>query len=349
MRRQHRAFTLVELLVVIGIVSILMGLLLPAVQKVREAASRTKCLNNLKQMGLALHNYHDTMGSLPPGMVCSLTNVSDAEGSGFTLILPFLEQDNLRGIYHSDDPWYGPSNYTAVGIGVPLFFCPSSRSEGFIDLGPIAAEWATTLPPVAAACDYAFCRGANGAVNVDWNKIPLPTRGVFNILPAGAPGLQLLHISDGTSNTFAMGEAAGGSPFYLVRDLTNPTQPVVDPFTGQVVPIDQSWGAAGVGDTSHPYYGSVLAVTAQYGLPSDPRDEPMNRRPTTPTVFSDDPRGDNLLGKDYISGFRSRHTGGCNFLFCDGAARFVGETIQPPVYRALSTYCGGEYVAPADF
>ncbi len=306
-------------------------------------------MNNLRQMGLALHLYHDTLGSLPPGLVCSLTNVCDAEGSGFTLILPFLEQDNLRGIYHSDEAWYLPDNYNAVGIGVPLYFCPSNRNSGSIDLGPIALQWGTPLPPVAAGCDYAFCRGANGAVNVDWNKIPIQTRGVFNILPEEAPGLRLLQISDGLSNTFAMGEAAGGSPVFLVRDLTNPNQPAIDPLTGRTAMIDQSWGAAGVTDTTHPYYGSVLAVTAQYGLAPDPRDEPMNRRPTTPTIFSDDPRGDNVLGKDFISGFRSRHAGGCNFLFCDGTVRFVGETIQPQVYRALSTYCGEEALTSGEF
>src|SRR5207253_10108539 len=138
--------------------------------------------------------------------------VSDAEASGFTMLLPFLEQDNTWQIYHFDVPWYQQANYQAVGTAVKVFYCPSNRDNGSISLAAIAAEWGTPLPPWAAACDYAFCRGANGALHQDWNRIPLEVRGVFHIRPPGDRlGLRLTEIGDGMSNTIAMGEATGGN------------------------------------------------------------------------------------------------------------------------------------------
>jgi prepilin-type N-terminal cleavage/methylation domain-containing protein/prepilin-type processing-associated H-X9-DG protein len=346
--RQSRssAFTLLEILVVIAVVAVLLALLIPAVLKALALSQRAQCQNKLHQLGIALNNYHNTEGCFPPGLISTDSNVCNADTTGFTLLLPYLERDTTRQIYHSDQPWFHPSNYQAVATEVPMFYCPANRARGQTDLRMIGKQWGFDLPPVAATCDYAFCKGANAALNRDWTRIPLEVRGVFNVRPPEEPvsGVRHIDIVDGESSTLAMGDAAGGSKRYLVRDLSNPGYPVFNSFIGSTVPIEQSWSAAGVTDPNHPYYGSVFAVTAQYGLLPDPRDEPMNRTQVTPTVCSGDPRGDNHLGHDTVSGFRSQHHGGCNFLLCDGSVHFILETINADVYRALSTYAGGEVI-----
>ena len=350
MFRSRRGFTLIELLVVVAIIGVLIALLLPAVQRVREAAGRLQCQNNLRQLGIALHSHHGAAGHFPPGMTTALVSLTNAEATGLTLLLPHLEQDNTRRLYQFDVPWYDPVNATAVAVPVPVFYCPSNRSGGSIELAAIATEWNTKLPPRVAACDYALCKGANAALLRNWQKTPLEVRGVFGIRrPDENGGVRFAEITDGTSSTIAIGDAAGGTTVYLLRDLANPAAPVISPTTGQPVPAEQSWGAAGITDADHPWYASIFAVTAQYGFASDPRDEPLNRRPVTPTVFGNDPKGDNAKGLDSVSGFRSLHPGGGNFLFCDGSVHFLRQSIQPAVYRARSTYAGREVIGGDDY
>jgi prepilin-type N-terminal cleavage/methylation domain-containing protein/prepilin-type processing-associated H-X9-DG protein len=344
MRRSHPAFTLIELLVVIAIIAVLIGLLLPAVQKVREAANRASCQNNLKQLGLALHNYHDANQGFPAGMVSSTSNTCDAEATGFTYLLPFLEQDNTHRIYHFDEPWWNPPNYQAVGTQVKMFYCPSNRSGGLLDLAPMAAQWSNPLPPVAATCDYAFNKGANSSLYADAERVPRVVRGPFDVRPpeSARAVVRIPDIADGTSTTFALGDAAGGTPGLIVMNVYEPSQAAIDPETGQPAIIEQSWSAAGVGDWAHAIYGSVFAVTAHYGIVPYQYDEPMNQPLLMPTILGPDPYGDNRTYTDRVSGFRSRHTGGCNFVFCDGSVRWVANTVPADVYRALSTYAGGE-------
>ena len=346
MRRQRAGFTLIELLVVIAIIAVLIGLLLPAVQKVREAANRSKCSNNLKQIGLALHSYHDANKGFPAGLVtwAGNTATTDCEATGFTRLLPYFEQDNVYKMYHFDEPWFNPPNYQAVGTELKIFFCPSNRANGKLDLAPMSQQWGYTLPPYAACVDYAFFRGATGTLHQDASLAPREVRGLFDVRPHdfAAAVLRLTDVIDGTSTTMAIGEAAAGTPGLFVRDLNNPNQPAIDFTTGEPAIIEQSWGAAGVTDPYHPYFGSVFITTAQYGLAPDPRDEPINRTLITPTVDGYDPYGDNRAGNDWISGMRSRHSGGSYTVFADGSVRFVSVSILPETYRALSTYAGGE-------
>jgi prepilin-type N-terminal cleavage/methylation domain-containing protein/prepilin-type processing-associated H-X9-DG protein len=354
----RRAFTLIELLVVIAIVAVLMGLLLPAVQKVRETASRIRCANNLKQWGLALHLFHDGNDYLPAGMI-TRGDISDSYHTGFTYLLPYVEQDNIHRLYHFDKQWYDPTNYAAVGQQAPLFFCPSNRTSGTMDLTPFIQQWHADMPPFVGASDYVLCKGANASLDAMPNSIPARARGLFDIVPADPAGnpnwltpqvrVRLTDITDGLSSTFAIGEAAGGNSHYLVADYHNPSQPVIQPFFNAPVVMDQAWGAASLGDSDHAWFAGLFGVTAQYGLLPDPMDEPMNRRPGMPTVIGADGSGFNKNRLDRVSGFRSMHPHGCNFLYADGSVHFVPESIAPIVYRALSTYAGDEVVTATDF
>jgi prepilin-type processing-associated H-X9-DG protein/prepilin-type N-terminal cleavage/methylation domain-containing protein len=371
--RSRRAFTVLELVVVLAIVGLLMGLLLPAVQKVREAANRLKCASNLRQFGLAMHGYHDAMGFLPPG-ITTWMNGEDAAHTGFTYMLPFLEQDNVYRQINLRQQWYQRANYAGVAAQIPLMYCPSNRTAGSMDLTAEIYAWGGALPPRVGSTDYVLCKGANAAIQQNANLIPLACRGVFNVYAdssnpdftaidgtRGGLVVSLAHITDGTSTTFAIGEGAGNNPRYLLREMSVVNQhvvlgtgPATNPYTGERIRPDQAWAAASLAGEDHPWYTSIFGVTAQYGLAPDPRDEPMNNRVVMPSAYADTDigggffYGDNRDGWAFISGFRSLHPGGCNFLFCDGGVRWVSEAVQPAVYRALSTYGGGE-VIPGDY
>jgi prepilin-type processing-associated H-X9-DG protein len=233
---------------------------------------------------------------------------------------------------------------------VKVFYCPANRSQGGIDSAPIAAQWGCYIPPFLAGVDYAFNKGANAGLSLEPTKVPASVRGPFGIAIRESEAVttgctRLTDITDGTASTFALGEAAGGSAKFPVRDLDNPSRPVSDPFTGQPALMEQCWGATGFGDRGHPWYASALAVTAQFGMPPDAADEPLNRSPGTPSIYGGDRSGFNQTGRDFVSGFRSVHPGGANFVFCDGSVRFVRQTIDAPTYRGLSTFAAGEVLA----
>jgi prepilin-type N-terminal cleavage/methylation domain-containing protein len=200
-RRTHRGFTLIELLVVIAIIAVLIGLLLPAVQKVREAAARMSCSNNLKQLGLAMHGFHDIYGKFP----YPRSGGGQNRHTWALLLLPFIEQDNvfktyqatLAGVTKTDgmnnNTSTDPQMVAARQAAVSVFLCPSRRGTG--TLSPITAGSTVTGVP----SDYAACIGDSGTV---------PTTGVFSLVNSNhmLSGRKIADIADGTSNTLMIGE-----------------------------------------------------------------------------------------------------------------------------------------------
>jgi prepilin-type N-terminal cleavage/methylation domain-containing protein/prepilin-type processing-associated H-X9-DG protein len=192
-------FTLIELLVVIAIIGTLIALLLPAVQKVREAANRVSCQNNLHQLGLALHSYHDGQGSFPSGYINMPINPSNpdqtAPGWGWAaLLLPYLEEGNLAQQINFNLPVEHPSNLAARTTIVKLYVCPSDRSIGVFTI----YDKNNTPLAQAATNSYAACHG----VGVDLDEELDDSNGMFS----RNSQIRFADVTDGTSNTIAIGE-----------------------------------------------------------------------------------------------------------------------------------------------
>ncbi len=186
-----RGFTIVELLVVIAIIAILVAMLLPAIQSAREAARLTQCKNNLRQLGLALQSHDSAHGYFPSGVVASDDNFQNGMHSGFVFLLPFVEEHALFASYDPSQPWTSDSNLAVGATRLGVLACPSSSTE-VPQQGSISA----------AATDYAFSKG--------------PLAYLCN-QPAGGgmfdvnSRVRSVHLKDGTSKTFALGEAASNA------------------------------------------------------------------------------------------------------------------------------------------
>jgi prepilin-type N-terminal cleavage/methylation domain-containing protein/prepilin-type processing-associated H-X9-DG protein len=210
----RRAFTLIELLVVIAIIAVLVGLLLPAVQKVREAANRMSCQNNLKQMGLAALNYESTYGGLPPRC-----NVQTPYRGWGPYLLQFIEQGNLANLYNYNLNWYDPANGPAISFPIKVFNCPSApsgRTDQVVDVngnptGTTGAEGDYFAPNSVQAF---WWPAAQQAAAGDEVQAAAMTQNVIR---------PLAEISDGTSNTLLISELAG-RPFYYIKGVLQSTE-----------------------------------------------------------------------------------------------------------------------------
>jgi prepilin-type N-terminal cleavage/methylation domain-containing protein/prepilin-type processing-associated H-X9-DG protein len=189
-------FTLVELLVVIAIIAVLIGLLLPTVQKVREAAARMKCANNLKQLGLALHNYHEVYGTFPPGQVAAPYARWSVNHGWATFILPYLEQQALYDAYHWDQPLGAAANQSVVAHPLKNFCCPSAPEQDRYD-------WTHGLFPSYGG------KGACGDFAPTWGVDPALATGDNRGVLVPNSMTKMTNITDGTSNTILLTEDAG--------------------------------------------------------------------------------------------------------------------------------------------
>ena len=350
MRHVRRGFTLIELLVVIAIIAILVGLLLPAVQKVREAASRAKCQNNLKQIGIAMHNYEGAYGKYPAAYITANARLDGtAFGVGYgdqyrngppgwawgTFLLPYLEQDNLYRQFDLAQPCWSPAFATAVRGKVSMFLCPSATGggDGF-DVQREGADIRHGVPILRAdgtAINFAHSHYVtNAGIHQPWGRdtaycydydTPEPVSANSN-LPARIDGpfyrnsrTTVAMVSDGLSNTVFVGEHSS--------ILSNKTWVGVVP--GAVTPprLDlRPWPSEN--------NGAGCLVGIHSGPDTHDHPQVIIHAPNNPFGHTDEMWGE--------------HGAGCNVLFGDGSVRFISAFVNPNAWVGLSTRDGGEVV-----
>ena len=331
MKARHKrrsAFTIIELLVVIAIIAILIALLLPAVQGAREAARRMQCQNNLKQLGLALHNYQSTYLVFPPSELNSVgdpgcepfevvvednTTACTDYQSWTALCLTFLDQAPLAAAYDYESPWSSLINRAAVSTQLPVFQCPSTPNSNRVDQHHVVG---------AAATDYGSVNRVAKLVYTDVFGIPTPSQSARQGALAEYCANRPSFITDGMSNTMMLAECSG-RPDALVMghrmsgsEFSDYKDDEIVMLGGQLVATD------GIGWADPDVGFHVKGVQADGVTP---------------------------YGSRFVNGINtgetySYHSGGAQVLFADGSTHFLSANIDGWVYVSLCTRAGGEVV-----
>jgi prepilin-type processing-associated H-X9-DG protein/prepilin-type N-terminal cleavage/methylation domain-containing protein len=313
-QRRRVAFTLIELLVVIAIIAVLIGLLLPAIQKVREAANRATCQNNLKQLALALLNYHDSSGRFPVGFYIArdMGGGRWANGTNWRIeSCPYFEQGNLYRRWDYTDQRNNVAGGTSATTAqvIKVLLCPSDPLPDpvvYLTAKNPQYAWGNGFYGISSYGGNGGTRSASGA-----NVVTITTDGIF----FGNSRVRIADVTDGTSNTFLLGERYHRDPEFDRIGLDTGDGPIVK-----------------VGLWAFFFLGAPREVNLSSPVP-------INYQVPPSTAV-----GDPLTIVNRVSAYGSGHPGGANFAFADGSVRLLRDQIDLTTLQALSTRRGGEVV-----